>query len=161
MRMAYHLAIMKPKQWEDIIATQRGRIINADRQKEFEFVSRGCTPDKEAQRILFESLLEPENREVEPYAQALLSLLSSHLREPHNNAYITPGLEALIDIQKTSDIFFPGKWCSALLGNHKSKEAKKMVEDFLASHKDYPLSLKNKILQESFSLFNEKAFLVY
>ena len=81
--------------------------------------------------------------------------LSSHLREPHNNAYITPGLEALIDIQKTSDIFFPGKWCSALLGNHKSKEAKKMVEDFLASHKDYPLSLKNKILQESFSLFNE------
>ena len=155
MRMAYHLAIMKPKQWEDIIATQRGRIINADRQKEFEFVSRGCTPDKEAQRILFESLLEPENREVEPYAQALLSLLSSHLREPHNNTYITPGLEALIDIQKTSDIFFPGKWCSALLGNHKSKEAKKMVEDFLASHKDYPLSLKNKILQESFSLFNE------
>ena len=158
MRMAYHLAIMKPKQWEDIIATQRGRIINADRQKEFDFVSRGCTPDKEAQRILFESLLEPENRKVEPYAQALLSLLSSHLREPYNNAYITPGLENLIDIQKTSDIFFPGKWCSALLGNHKSKEAKKMVEDFLASHKDYPFSLKNKILQESFSLFNEEEY---
>ena len=43
----------------------------------------------------------------------------------------------------------------------KSKEAKKLVEDFLASHKDYPLFLKNKNLQESFSLFNEKAFLVY
>jgi aminopeptidase N len=152
--MAYHIAIMKPAEWQSIISEQRSRITNNDLKQMFDFVSRACNPDAEIQQQLFNSLLNKANRRVEPWASTMLSLLSCNTREPHNNAYLTPGLNALEDIQRTGDIFFPSDWLYALLSNHTCKEAKQIVTSWIQAHKDYPLPLRNKLLQAAFYLLN-------
>jgi len=156
INMAYHLAIMRPAEWRHIISTQRARLKSKDMIREFDFVSRACNPSLSTQRSLFRSLLLKENRTVEPWAQNLLALLSCQAREPQNNEFITPGLMALEEIQRTGDIFFPANWLNALLGAHKSKEAKALVNDFIDSHPDYPQALKNKILEAAYEVFRTK-----
>lgn len=150
MRMAYHLAIMMPDQWQEIINTERQRLTHADMQREFDFISRGCHPDPDVQQQLFNSLLQKESRAIEPYASALLALLNDPSREPLNNRYITPGLEILEEIQRTGDIFFPFDWCESLLGSHRSKEAAQLVHQFIDQHPNYPIPLRNKLLQAAY-----------
>ena len=152
MAMAYHLAIVRPDQWQEIVGTQRSRIANADLQREFDFVSRACTPHQAEQDQLFQSLLQRENRAVEPYALAMLALLNDPAREPCNNKYITPGLQILEEIQRTGDIFFPLNWCQSLLGGHQSREAAQLVRSFLDHHPHYPVPLRNKLLQAAYVL---------
>ena len=152
MAMAYHLAIVRPDQWQEIVGTQRSRIANADLQREFDFVSRACTPHQAEQDQLFQSLLQRENRAVEPYALAMLALLNDPAREPYNNKYITPGLQILEEIQRTGDIFFPLNWCQSLLGGHQSREAAQLVRSFLDHHPHYPVPLRNKLLQAAYVL---------
>ncbi|MBQ7716533.1 MAG: aminopeptidase [Prevotella sp.] len=156
MSMAYHLAMSFPEAWKEIIDKQRERLTSDDRRKEFDFVSRACTPDQEEQEKLFLSLLQAENRSVEPYAAGMLRLLNNYRREPFNNRFIRQGLDVLEEVQRTGDIFFPLDWCNALLGGHKSKEAKEEVEKFLKDHPDYPVSLKNKLLQAAYILLNRQ-----
>ena len=150
MRMAYHLAIMMPDQWQEIINTERQRLTHADMQREFDFISRGCSPDASVQQQLFTSLLQEENRAIEPYASSLLALLNDPSREPLNNRYIMPGMEVLEEIQRTGDIFFPLDWCESLLGSHRSKEAAQLVRQFMDRHPDYPTPLRNKLLQAAY-----------
>ena len=45
--LSYQLAVRYPDKWNGIISTQLARIDNEDKKKEFEFVSRACTPDLE------------------------------------------------------------------------------------------------------------------
>ena len=156
MSMAYHLAMSFPETWKEIIDKQRERLTSDDRRKEFDFVSRACTPNQEEQEKLFLSLLQAENRAVEPYAAGMLRLLNNYRREPFNNRFIRQGLDVLEEVQRTGDIFFPLDWCNALLGGHKSKEAKEEVEKFLKDHPDYPVSLKNKLLQAAYILLNRQ-----
>ncbi len=151
---AYQLALRKPLQYKEILTTQRSRITDPDRQREFDYISRGCTPDEQEQKNLFFSLLNKENRIVEPWTQKLLTLLNHPLREPFSNAYLTPGLEILQEIQRTGDIFFPKGWVVSLLSGHRSIDARNQVVRFLENHPDYPLFLKNKILQAAFVLYN-------
>ena len=155
MRMAYHLAIVKPEQWQAIIDTQRQRLTNDDLLREFDFVSRGCNPDEDVQQALFNALLQRENRAIEPYAAELLALLNDPLREPFSNRYITPGLEVVEEVQRTGDIFFPLLWCQSLLGSHRSAEAAQLVHQFLSQHPDYPVALRNKILQAAYPILRE------
>ena len=154
MRMAYHLAILMPEKWENILTTQRGRLDGADLLREFDFVSRGCNPDPAVQQELFNSLLLPENRRVEPYASALLSLLNHPTREPLSNRYILPALEILEEIQRTGDIFFPLDWCQSLLSGHHSREASQQVKQFETTHPDLPEPLLNKLRQAAYRLKN-------
>ena len=154
MRMAYHLAILMPAKWQDILSTQRGRLDGADLLREFDFVSRGCDPDTAVQQTLFDQLLKAENRRVEPYASALLSLLNHPTREPLSNRYILPALEILEEIQRTGDSFFPLDWCQALLSGHHSREASQLVKQFEATHPDLPKPLLNKLLQAAYRLKN-------
>ena len=150
--MAYHLAVMRPAQWREILTVQRARLKNADAQREFDFVSRACNPDTLVQQQLFDSLLQRENRSVEPWAQAMLALLNAPTREPYSNRYLLPGLDALEEIQKTGDIFFPGSWLSALLAGHKSPEARQIVRQWIAAHPHYPTPLMNKLKENAYYL---------
>lgn len=154
MSLSYQLALRKPSEWQTILNKERARISSTDRRREFDFISRGCTPDEAEQSRLFESLLQKENRTIEPWTERLLSLLNSPLREPACNRFITPGLNVLQEIQRTGDIFFPKGWVSSLLSGHQSKEAQNLVKEFLASHPDYPQALKNKLLQAAYYLLN-------
>lgn len=155
MAMSYHLAIMLPQQWQQIVDTQMERLTSEDRKNEYRFVSRACNPDVAVQDALFEELKQKENRRTEPWASTLLALLNDQIREPRNNKYLLLGLDMLQEVQRTGDIFFPGYWVNALLGSHRSAEAKTIVEDFVKAHPDYPQKLKNKLLEAAFGLCRE------
>lgn len=156
MSMSYHLTLMLPQQWKEITTMQLERLTSEDRKKEYRFISRACNPDTKVQDELFEELKQKENRRTEPWAETLLALLNDETREPHNNQYVKPGLDLLEEVQRTGDIFFPGYWVNSLLGGHRSQEAKKIVEDFINAHPDYPQKLKNKLLEAAFILMNKK-----
>ena len=152
-RMAYHLAIMNPDRWQQILATQRSRLVSEDEQREFDFVSRACNPDEEVQQQLFDDLLKAENRRVEPWARTMMALLNDPTREPYSNRYLQPALDALEQVQRTGDIFFPGYWLSSLLSGHRSPEARHIVQSWLDAHPSLKPALKNKVLENAYWLF--------
>ncbi len=156
MRMAYHLAIMQPQRWQQILDVQRDRLKNEDQRREFDFVSRACSPDTQLQQQLFNELLQAENRRVEPWARDMLALLNDPTREPFNNRYITPGLDALPEIQQTGDIFFPGYWLSGLLAGHHSDEAKALVKQWINTHTDLEPALMNKLKENAYWLLRSE-----
>lgn len=156
MEMAYRLAIMRPTQWSEIISQERRQLKTDQLREEFDYISRGCTPDKQEQHKLFNAILKAENRPHEPWALALLRLLCADVREPDNNAYIMSSLNSLQRIQESSDIFFATNWLNALYGHHKSQEALQDTEAFLKKHPDYKSSLRNKILVASWLLKNTR-----
>ncbi len=154
MRMAYHLAIMLPERWQDILAIQKERLTTDDERREFEFVSRACNPDSQVQQQLFNELLEVENRRVEPWARTMLALLNDPMREPWSNRYLVPGLDELEEIQRTGDIFFPGYWLSSLLDGHRSQEARETVTKWIDTHPQLAPALKNKLLENAYWLLD-------
>ena len=154
MQMAYHLAIMRPREWRDIISTQRKRLKGDDLLREFDFVSRACTPSHDEQQRLFQQLLKTEEHEAEPWVQQALALLCQDTRESYTSKYITPALNILPELQQKGGIFFPSGWLSALLGWHKSQESRQQVQDFLRQHPDFPENLRRKILEQSWLLMN-------
>ena len=147
MTLAYELAVRYPERYDEIYTTQLERITNPDRRNQFEYIMRGTHPDVEVRDALFESLMEPANRRIEPWTATLLSYLNHHLRQEEAVKYIYRGLEEMLEVQRTGDIFFPRNWAGALLGGHTSDKAKAEVERFLDAHPDYPHLLRNKILQ--------------
>lgn len=150
MRMAYHLAIMQPDQWQQILDEQRGRLNNEDQRREFDFISRACNPDTQVQQQLFNELLRAENRRIEPWARDMLALLNDPTREPFSNRYLVPGLNALEDVQRTGDIFFPGYWLSGLLSGHHSDEAQTLVKQWIDTHSDLMPPLMNKLKENAY-----------
>ena len=147
MTLAYELAVRCPDQYQEIMGLQESRITNPDLLREFRFVAQAVVPGKEARDAFFASLLEPENRRVEPWAESALAYLNHPLRQADAVPYIFPALEALPEIQRTGDIFFPKNWCVNLLRGHDSPEAAAEVKRFLDSHPDLPDLLKCKLLQ--------------
>ena len=157
MSLAYELAIRMAEKYPSIIQTQRERISNPDRVRQFDFIAQAVTPDTVQMDAFFQSLLKAENRRIEPWAASALAYLNHPLRENYSVKYIRPGLEALQEIQRTGDIFFPKNWASALLRNYKSKEAYREIQAFFEAHPQYPSLLKNKILQAAWPLYREAA----
>lgn len=146
--LAYELALRLPTQAEAILTTQRARISNPDRIAQFDYISRAVRGDVAEQQSLFEWLLsDSKNRRPEPWAATMLGYLCHHTRQTESIDYIYPALDALKEIQRTGDIFFPSNWLKAMLGGHHSSDAAAEVERFLADNPDYPALLKNKILQ--------------
>lgn len=145
--LALELAIRFPERCASILETQRRRIDNADRLREFDFVSPAVSPDQAVRDSVFAALLQPENRRHEPWAQSALQYLNHPLRQEESRKYIRPALDALQEVQRTGDIFFPKQWVASTLRGHHSPEADTIVATFLEEHPDYPPLLKNKILQ--------------
>ena len=156
--IAYRLAIMHPKRWQEILSTQRARLTNEDMRKEFDYVSRACNPDPVERTNVFNSLLKPENRIQEPWAIYTLYLLNSDVFEPQSNSYIEPSLKSLEYIQQTSNLFFPEYWMKVLMADHKSKEAALIVENFMKANPNYPENLRNKALEASYILLKQKSY---
>lgn len=149
MILAYELAVRYPERCEEIRTIQEQRIENPDLLREFRFVYRSVSPEKDVRDALFTSLLEAENRSVEPWTASVLSYLNHPLRQREALAYIRPGLEELPEIQQTGDIFFPKNWCVSLLRGHDSPEAAAEVKSFLQDNPDFPALLKGKLLQSA------------
>jgi aminopeptidase N len=145
--LALELAVRMPERSAEILDAQRSRITGADRLREFDFVRPSVSPVRAVRDSVFNSLLQPENRRVEPWAESVLRYLNHPLRQAEALDYILPALEALQDVQRTGDIFFPKNWVNATLRGHSSPEADAVVEGFLSAHPDYPPLLKDKVLQ--------------
>ena len=145
--LALELAVRMPERSEAILDAQRQRITGSDRLREFDFVRPSVSPVRAVRDSVFNSLLLPENRRVEPWAESVLRYLNHPLRQSEALGYILPALEALQDVQRTGDIFFPKNWVNATLRGHSSPEADAVVEGFLDAHPDYPPLLKDKVLQ--------------
>lgn len=153
MKMAYELAVRLPEKSEEILRTQANRITNPDRLREFNFIAGAVNADDIARDTLFGSFLKAENRKVEPWTGTALYYLNHPLRQKTALKYIRPALEAVQDVQRTGDIFFPKNWASSCLRGHNTPQAADSVRLFLKEHPDYPVLLKNKILQSADHLF--------
>lgn len=151
--LSYVLALRLPEKADEILTAQQARITNPDRKKEYAFISPSVSPRKADRDSVFASLLIAENRRVEPWASAALAHLNHPSRERASVAYIRPALEALPDVQRTGDIFFPTAWVRALLSGHTSVEAREEVDAFFAVHPDFPVMLSNKIKQQASHLY--------
>lgn len=152
MTLAYELSLRLPERYDEIVATQRGRITDPDRLRRFDYIVRAVNPDKAERDALFESLLEPENRRIEPWAASALAYLNHPLRAEEATHYLRRGLDELSEVQRTGDIFFPRNWAGALLAGHRSKEAYDILQRFLDENPDYPQLMRNKILQAAYPL---------
>ncbi|MDO4165611.1 MAG: M1 family aminopeptidase [Bacteroides sp.] len=153
INLSYTLALYLPEQADDIVATQQARITNPDRKKEYAFIAPSVSPHKEVRDSVFNALLIAENRRVEPWASSALANLNHRLRQKEAVAYIRPALEALPEVQRTGDIFFPTSWVRALLSGHVSAEARAEVDAFFAAHPDFPLMLSCKVKQQAGHLY--------
>lgn len=152
MTLAYELAVRMPEKAKEIIDTQRGRLRNPDLLRELDFISRAVTPSEAARDSLFASLVNKEERRIEPWTQAVLYYLNHPLRSASAVKYIRPALELLPEIQRTGDIFFPAGWCSNLLAGHRSAEARIAVRQYLDDHPELNPMLRSKVLQAGFRL---------
>jgi len=158
MEMAYRLAITNPGRWQEIIASERSRLKSEALKKEFDFVSRACNPDADKRNALFKELLKKENREHERWTLHALRLLSADVYEPQNNGLISQSLANLKYLEQTFDQPFVSEWMNNVLSDHRSAEAKQIVEKFLQSNKDLPESQKDAVLEASWILTTQTPY---
>lgn len=76
MEMAYRLAIMRPREWQDILNRQRMLLKDNLTREEFDFVSRACTPDTQTRQNLANSLKKPQEKQQKQWVQHVLRLLN-------------------------------------------------------------------------------------
>ena len=140
---------------EKIIAGQRDRITENDRLLRFDFVVPSVSSEQAVRDAFFNSLVDPANREHEPWVIEALGCLHHPMVAGRSEKYILTSLEMLEEIKSTGDIFFPGNWINTTLAGHHSAKARMTVEKFLDDHPDYPADLKLKILQAADHLFRQ------
>ncbi len=151
-KLACQLMIHFPEMAQEIADTQKGRISNPDRLETFELLCRAASPDPAVRKALFDSFLEsPSNRRPESRVLSALSLLCHPSRQEEAAAYIVPSLDALPDIQRSGDIFFPASWCKTLMRNQQNSNARDIVNGWLESHPETNPLLVTKILQSETS----------
>ncbi len=145
--LAGTIAIKWPEQANTIVNEQILQIKNLDRKRRFEFIKPALSNDQTMRDTFFESLASEQNRQTESWVLGALGYLHHPLRTKESEKYILTSLELLEEIQKTGDIFFPGRWMNVTLGNHHSDFALEVVNGFLKERPEYNYQLKLKILQ--------------
>jgi len=147
--LAFQLALKLPEKATEILDNQEKIIANPDKKAQFQFVRKSLNPDQVERDLFFQTLLQEENREHEPWVDQAMAFLNHPIREKESMEYIRPALEELLEIKRTGDIFFPKSWLDNLLKGHNSEEASVIIRQFLADHPDYPEDLKMKFLQSA------------
>jgi aminopeptidase N len=153
INIALELAVREVPAWREILDTQHERIQNPDRKARFAFVMPALSADPAAREEAFARLRHVENRRREPWVLESMTYLNHPLRATHALTFLRPSLELLQDIQRTGDIFFPGRWMDVTLSGHHSREAAAIVRDFLGRELQYPQRLRWTILSAADELF--------
>ena len=143
---------------EKALKTGASKLYIEDLKKEFDFVSRACNPDANKRNALFKELLKKENRQHERWTLNAIRLLSADVFEPQNNNLISQSLTNLKYLEQTFDILFVNEWMKNVLANHRSAEAKQIVEKFLQDNKDLPDNLRDAVLEASWILTTQKPY---
>ncbi len=147
--LASELALRQVPDAEAILDAQAAGIENPDRRARFDFVRPSLSADPAVRESFFESLRDPANREREPWVLDGLANLNHPLRREHAQRLVEPALELVEEIQRTGDIFFPGRWLDATLDGHNRPGVVRTVAAFLEARPDYPFRLRGKILQSA------------
>jgi aminopeptidase N len=145
--LAVALALRDVPRAEAILDAEAERIDNPDRRARFDFVRPSLSADPAVREAFFESLRQVENRAREPWVLAGLANLDHPLRQAHARRFVEPALMLLEEVQRTGDIFFPGRWLDAVLDGHNHPDVARTLAGFLDAHPDYPPRLRAKILQ--------------
>ena len=157
INMAMELAVREVPGWRQVLQTQLDRTQNPDRKARFAFVMPALSADPQVRAAAFERFRQLENRRREPWVDESLTYLNHPLREADSERYIRPGLELLVEIQQTGDIFFPSNWTASLLWGHRTPGAAAIVRDFLAQELQYPERLRWTVLAGADDLFRAAA----
>jgi aminopeptidase N len=151
--MAMELAVREVPGWQQILEAQLDRTQNPDRKARFAFVMPALSADPQVREQAFARFRVLENRRREPWVGESLAYLNHPLREADSERFIRPSLDLLREIQRTGDIFFPGRWVDSALWGHRSPRAAATVQDFLAKELQYPERLRWTILSSADELF--------
>jgi aminopeptidase N len=155
--MATELAVREVPNWQQILQMQLDRTENPDRKARFAFVMPALSADPQVRGQAFERFRSLDNRRREPWVLESMSYLNHPLREADSERFIRPSLELLAEIQRTGDIFFPGRWMDAALSGHRSPRAAAIVRDFLAQELEYPQRLRWTVLSSADGTFRAAA----
>ena len=142
------LALRRVDGSERRLDEQEARIKDADRLARYRFVRLSLSNSDEARDALFTSFANADNRANEPWVLEAMRNLQSPLRggSPH---LILPALNLVEEIQETGDIFFPGRWLDATLGQTSSKRAAEIISGYLSNYSQLSPRLANKLLQSA------------
>jgi aminopeptidase N len=151
--LACEIALRTPAIADSVLQIQISNILDAERKAKLIFMKPALSSDIEEINRFFESLKIEKNREKEPWVISALTYLHHPLRSEESKKYIRPSLDLLEEIQSTGDIFFPKQWLDATFSGHSSIDAVITINVFLNENPDYPINLKNKIIQSSDMLF--------
>ncbi|MEP1094742.1 MAG: M1 family aminopeptidase [Cyclobacteriaceae bacterium] len=151
--LAMNLCIYEHEKSEDIIDRTESSFENPDKKERFQYLIPSLSANESDRNEFFESLRNPENREKEAWVQTAVNNIHHPLRHTSSTKLLVTSLELLEEIQITGDIFFPKRWLVSTVGNYSSKEAHRIVEDFLAANPNLTPSLRNKLLQASDDLY--------
>jgi aminopeptidase N len=150
MAISYQLAVRMPEMADSIVAMQRSRLQSNNLREEYDFIAPSVSPRQEERDALFERLLTVEGRSVEPWAERALANLNHRYRRNEQMRYVWRGLEAVEEVKRTGDIFFPKRWVAMLVSGQRHEEVVPLIKQYLADHPDYPEMLKRKILMNAY-----------
>jgi len=145
--LAMTLALYGHSSSEEILAKERSSITNPDKLSRFDFLKPALSQKEEDRDRFFESFKEASNREKESWVLDACEYIHHPLHQSGSVKQVPLSLSLLDEIQKTGDIFFPKRWITSTIGQYTSKEAAKLVTDFLKDNPDFNPILKKKLLQ--------------
>jgi aminopeptidase N len=152
--LAQELALHEVDGWRAILQEQLERIQNPDRRSRFQFVLPALSSNVQERASWFLALQQPEARRHEAWVAEGLHYLHHPLRAEASAPLVRPGLDMLVEIQKTGDIFFPTRWLGGILNGHSSPQVATTVQSFLDDRPaDYPARLRQLVLQNADTLF--------
>jgi aminopeptidase N len=145
--LAMRLAIFKHPKASAILERQKSSVTNKDRLARFKWLLPSLSEDAMVRDAFMASLLQKENREKESWVQTALENIHHPLRQNSSIKHLKLILDKLEEVQLTGDIFFPKGWLASSIGKYSSKEASKILTDFLEGNSDYNPILVKKLLQ--------------
>ena len=137
-----------------LIQRQLGLTRNPDGRGSLAFIAPALSWDTKVRERFFETIADPANRTREPWVIDGMRWLHHPLRAESSVRFIEPGLQQLLEVKRTGDIFLPRRWADAMLSGHRSQEAATAVEQFLDSRPtDYPVALRRMVAAAADHLF--------
>jgi aminopeptidase N len=110
------------------------------------FTTGAAIPSVETKAEYFRRYLEDEELNEE-WATASLSAFHHPEHEDLSLPYLRPALEQLRWIRENRRIFFLPSWIGAFVASHRTPEALRVVDEYLAEHPDLAPDLRRKVLQ--------------
>jgi aminopeptidase N len=156
--MAQELAVRAVTNWQDVLRAQLARIANPDRRARFAFITPALSADPSQRDRFVAELADPANRRHEPWVLDGLRYVHHPLRVRQSEKHVIPALGMLPEIQRTGDIFFPKRWCDAVLDGHSEPAVAEAVRQFIRGlPPGYPLRLRKILLSSADELFRSAA----